>query len=213
MIVCKRCRESKPETAFYLHRTGAKSRRTSCIACYAEECRLQRERNKARIAAGLIAPPEKKRCYSCKVTKPISEFHKCSSRADGYEYQCKACKHIASTSERTKAYQKRFYEANKARRNSEAKGDTTRRNRLRNGFTRELYDLALELQAGACAVCGGDLSVLDPKDRHADHCHATGTPRGILCRWCNQGLGFFQDSPELLKRAAEYVVDYTLKKD
>ena len=32
-----------------------------------------------------------KRCRVCGLEKPISEFYKDSSRADGFEYQCKIC--------------------------------------------------------------------------------------------------------------------------
>lgn len=38
-----------------------------------------------------------------------------------------------------------------------------------------------------------------------DHCHETGQVRGLLCNLCNQALGLFKDSPELLARATAYL--------
>jgi hypothetical protein len=38
-----------------------------------------------------------------------------------------------------------------------------------------------------------------------DHCHTTLAFRGMLCTNCNQGLGKFKDSPELLEAAAAYL--------
>ena len=38
-----------------------------------------------------------------------------------------------------------------------------------------------------------------------DHCHESGQFRGFLCRNCNNGLGRFQDNPDLLIKAANYL--------
>src|ERR1035437_9401265 len=38
-----------------------------------------------------------------------------------------------------------------------------------------------------------------------DHDHKTGQFRGWLCVRCNPGLGYFQDSPEILTRALAYL--------
>jgi len=39
----------------------------------------------------------------------------------------------------------------------------------------------------------------------ADHCHRTNVPRGFLCRKCNSALGWFNDDPELLQAALDYL--------
>jgi hypothetical protein len=55
-----------------------------------------------------------------------------------------------------------------------------------------------EQQNGLCAICG-------LPEEHVDHDHVTGQVRGLLCAGCNKGLGFFRDSPQLLRQAAEYL--------
>jgi len=39
----------------------------------------------------------------------------------------------------------------------------------------------------------------------ADHCHKNNKFRGLLHKKCNSLLGFADDSPTILKRAAEYL--------
>ena len=56
-------------------------------------------------------------------------------------------------------------------------------------------------QKGVCAVCGEVLTL----KYHIDHDHLTGKIRGLLCRGCNLGLGFFQDSVPKLMAAIQYL--------
>jgi hypothetical protein len=53
------------------------------------------------------------------------------------------------------------------------------------GFTIELFENLLKAQGNACAVCGSSFEGVPSKRIHADHCHDTQTPRGILCHHCN----------------------------
>lgn len=57
-------------------------------------------------------------------------------------------------------------------------------------------------QEGKCAICG-----VDPGYGQLvlDHDHETNLIRGLLCRPCNSGLGFFKDDPERLRKAAYYI--------
>jgi len=73
------------------------------------------------------------------------------------------------------------------------------------GITLSEYDEILESQGGVCAICGSD----DPQGKgarfHVDHCHETGEVRGLLCHFCNIGLGHFKDSREALQSAINYL--------
>lgn len=73
------------------------------------------------------------------------------------------------------------------------------------GITPEQWQAQLEAQDYRCAICrredwGGKHGV-----PHADHCHETDRFRGILCDWCNRGIGQFSDDPALLRAAADYL--------
>jgi hypothetical protein len=64
-------------------------------------------------------------------------------------------------------------------------------------------------QNNSCALCE-DVFDVTPAIDH-DHSCCSGTKscgkciRGLLCHRCNTALGSFRDSPELLRKAAEYV--------
>lgn len=73
--------------------------------------------------------------------------------------------------------------------------------KYRYNLTIEQRDAMVIAQGGACAICA-ELFVKAP---HIDHCHETGVVRGLLCDLCNRGLGYFKDSFDRLRRAANYI--------
>jgi recombination endonuclease VII len=76
---------------------------------------------------------------------------------------------------------------------------------MRNfGITAEQYTAMLQAQEGRCAICGSKFPGRFPSF-HVDHDHKTGNIRGLLCNFCNLGLGSMRDNPEILERAAAYV--------
>lgn len=89
--------------------------------------------------------------------------------------------------EKQREYQKRWYEKNKAK-------EAIKKRVRKYGLTPEQID-ALGV---ICMMCG------DP-GTDIDHCHETGTVRGLLCRYCNLGLGYFRDDPTRLERALDYL--------
>lgn len=78
--------------------------------------------------------------------------------------------------------------------------------RRKYGITTEERDALLANQNGSCAIC---LKPLDVKSAVVDHDHTSKALRGILCSGCNVGLGFFEDSIEVLHQAAEYLKKFS----
>lgn len=73
------------------------------------------------------------------------------------------------------------------------------------GLTPADFDNLWDSQDGRCAICNKVLDVDFSREIHVDHCHLSGSVRGLLCHGCNVGLGNFKDSPEALRAAADYV--------
>jgi hypothetical protein len=65
------------------------------------------------------------------------------------------------------------------------------------------YSAAEASRGGACAICGQPCPT--GRSLAVDHDHATGVYRGLLCAHHNTGIGLFADSPELLRKAADYL--------
>lgn len=77
------------------------------------------------------------------------------------------------------------------------------------GITLEQYEAMVIEQNGVCKICKhvceryGRLSV--------DHNHSTGEVRGLLCNNCNTSLGGFKDKSDVLRKAADYLDEYSRK--
>jgi hypothetical protein len=77
----------------------------------------------------------------------------------------------------------------------------------RYGITLAQRDAMYARQDGRCVICGkGIVLYSKKKDRTClDHNHATRQVRDLLCHLCNSGLGYFKESPNLLRKAAWYL--------
>lgn len=169
------------------------------------ECRLQAPfRHRGCSNPGCLCgchDPVNKVCSGCGESKPRTEFNKQSRAFDGLQPACRKC---------TQARDKK-------RRESDATKARARETWLMRGFGMSIadYDALLESQDGGCAICGSkdarqhNWGKKGTKSNLAvDHDHGTGEIRGLLCGPCNAALGGFQDSPELLRRAADYLESY-----
>lgn len=79
----------------------------------------------------------------------------------------------------------------------------------KRGCSIETYETLAKKQDGCCAICNktfGHISCLGAEAKLAvDHNHETKKVRGLLCGKCNRGLGWFNDSVELLQAAINYL--------
>src|SRR5208282_2656293 len=100
---------------------------------------------------------------------------------------CKACKLAAN---------KRYYDKYRLEKQVYNKAWHLR---TTYGLSLEQLTEMIQKQDGKCVICGGILAI-----PYIDHCHATNKIREVLCGPCNNGLGLFKDSPELLEAAIKY---------
>ena len=79
--------------------------------------------------------------------------------------------------------------------------EATRRFRLKKlGWTEERVEEAKQAQGNRCAICN------EEKELQPDHKHCIPPkPRGMLCGFCNRGVGMFREKPEVLEAAAQYL--------
>lgn len=77
--------------------------------------------------------------------------------------------------------------------------------KVRFGMTPEQYDKLLNDQDGVCAICGEFKISAQQSRMGVDHNHNTLKIRGILCDWCNIGIGRFNDDIGLLQKAIDYI--------
>lgn len=104
---------------------------------------------------------------------------------------------------RTKAW----WKTEKGRKSASA---YTRKVRIKTeyGLTVEEYEARLQAQNNLCALCGKPFQMTPKWGRFSpalDHNHQTGKLRKFLHNKCNRGLGYFDDNPELIKKAVEYL--------
>jgi hypothetical protein len=111
--------------------------------------------------------------------------------------------------ERKKAARRLFRAAHKAEINEQRRrqcaSDPEFRDSLNRAKTLCRYNLtdeelaALQAQYNSiCPIC------LRKKKLQVEHCHKTRIVRGLTCRRCNSGGGFFYDDREMMRRAADF---------
>jgi len=137
---------------------------------------------------------EVKTCYACKETKPLTEFFR--SNKIFYQKECKSCN------------RERKYNWYKTEIGKKSSANTKLKRRF--GLTLEQYEEMYKGQNNSCAICGSETSGNNHR-LAVDHCHTTNKIRGLLCKMCNVGLGNFVDSPQRLRKAAEYLENFQNK--
>ena len=156
----------------------------------APRCTLCGGKGHNRITCRQLPTEGRKYCSSCEKWKEIPhDFHRNNGRADGWQYHCKKCfkeKHYNySPQKRRETHIAKFY-----------------------NISWDSYVGMHTAQNGKCSICDTDINLL-VSDRlttaHVDHDHTTGEIRGLLCHYCNSGLGYFKDREDLLLKAISYL--------
>lgn len=85
------------------------------------------------------------------------------------------------------------------RNNKQKELDRIRRKKY--GITGEEFRAIIEKQGLKCPICTKDIT----KNPSVDHNHKTGEIRGLICNKCNLAIGNAEDSPDRLRRMADYL--------
>lgn len=149
-----------------------------------------------------------KQCRICLHFKPVTSFHKNGFKrkngSSGIRTECKSC---------SKNVHDKYVETHREELNKYMKGryDDAEKRRIRSyglermyGLSENDYNNILALQNNKCAICNIDQSN-HKRPFDVDHCHETGSIRGLLCMRCNRAMGLFKDNIDILLKAASYL--------
>jgi hypothetical protein len=149
-------------------------------------------------------------CYKCKEEKLIADFYNNKSKPGGHDYECKLCKneHVKEFNKQNPEL-KREYTRKATKKYRDARKDTPewklkrRLEQLKINYdlSEEQFNALLFKQNNKCAICQKEFIGIP----RVDHCHTRNKVRGLLCHYCNTGIGLFYDSHDLLIRAANYI--------
>ncbi len=114
---------------------------------------------------------------------------------------------VRSRTAEYKTWRKEYYQKNKveiARKNKAWRNQN--KNKIKDKVLRESYGITLEQynltalnQDNKCLICETKAKLV------VDHCHVTGSFRGLLCSHCNCMLGNARDNIQILKIAIKYL--------
>jgi hypothetical protein len=146
-------------------------------------------------------------CTGCQMTKPESEFYFWRGKRHGRK--CKSCR-IQYDSDKNRVrrefvcdFCETTYVRNVRKDPTGARPhmfcSRTCKQRARRYRQHGLTGDEFRALGDSCAICGTTENLV------IDHDHATGAVRGILCGFCNSGLGYFRDHPDLFDRAKAYL--------
>jgi transketolase len=159
-------------------------------------------------------------CYTCKATKPITEFVKAKNKPEGRGYLCSECNRIYARKYKKEHPEKARAQVKKWRRKNPEKvalyariwrkryPDRAFAAALRSNqkMTVAEYETMEAAQNGLCAICKQKPKGYRNNGRlFVDHCHDTGRKRGLLCHACNVGIGQLHHDITILQSAINYL--------
>ncbi len=164
----------------------------------------------------------KKLCNECGKDKELKDFPNHIDGKFGVTKKCKICTRIYKKIYRSQPHIKKqikdYNTANRKKRNTyyrECNKNPKRKEWMRNynrqhklkknyNLTLEDFNNMLKKQQNSCAICN-NVFKSGARYIHVDHCHKTNKVRGLLCPYCNVGIGNFFDKQHLLNKAIKYL--------
>lgn len=191
---CRDCHVVKHTSEFYKNPRLKDGLWSACKVCV-----------RARIALRALVKPEPKDHKARRMNAyRQSEKGKATARAYYLKNIEKYREHSRVSARRRLGFQPR-----KPKRSLEEHQKAIRDGSLKTKYKIDqvVYDRMFKDQDGLCAICcNPPLGKKTTQMLAVDHCHATGRVRGLLCHKCNAAIGFFKDSPELVKKALDYLL-------
>ena len=183
---CSRCKSTKPIFDFSDHPKQTLGKQSQCKSCFAERGRLRRI-GKPCISCGnpkeVGVPKGAKICIKCSET-----CFECKKNPRMKQHRtCKECQSVRA---------------------KERNSVPERKEQQRISRISSLYKISKEKakelsKVTQCDVCQKVFT--SPRDRHIDHCHASGQVRGVLCFNCNASLGHVNDDQARLAKLIGYL--------
>lgn len=203
---CAYCGYFKPAEEFRRAPKGLLGREAKCRECnneYMKEWKRLNPKSKPTYSGMSLwqikerATTTHKHCTQCGLFLPLDEFQPDKRSFMGRKAECRDCRrgYIREYIKRPevkeatyKAQQKPGYR------------ETQRRRSVLAWYGEQALPYEDRRLAGdPCDVCGSTEKV------SIDHCHATSTVRGLLCRDCNLAVGRAHDDPDRLRALADYL--------
>lgn len=212
---CIRCEQAKPITEFSKRTSEKDGRDYYCKVCQRYKAHRLAEERSEQIAQGLVHLAETKACSECGMVKALMDFPRRASSPDGHHWWCFDCKRA-----RERAYGRAYRD-----RHPEQRRQSTRKyvrksevRQLRSelalktkyGLTSDTFAAKLAAQGGKCPFCPDGAEVGKWDVDHDHYCCPDAQTcgrclRDILCHKHNIGLGYWDDDPDMLRRAADYI--------
>ena len=119
-------------------------------------------------------------------------YRKNKAKLDAYKQQWKE-----ENPDKAKQHQSTYAEKSKEKRQIWQR-------EYRYGLSHDVFTRMLNEQSSSCKICERSF---EGTKVFVDHCHATGSVRGLLCPSCNTALGLIKDDLLWLKRAKTYLTE------
>lgn len=199
LTVCKDCGVPKPPGEFYF--IGERQRKV-CKDCqktrdkkYNRKGRAARRHHPKPVAPSIAGT---RVCRECRVESVIESFPEYVSSKNGKKYRRHYCVNCARDTYRSR-------DAVRGRRVRVFNPEQQKDRRLMKQYAVSLLEFRemLASQQWKCSICQMEFEA--ERDACVDHSHSTGAVRGLLCNFCNTGIGLFRENAVFLASAIEYI--------